>query len=201
MLSIRRLWKRFKFMKHINFMMVFEYADLYKPIEKKFLFRMSKKKYGDKYSRDLLEQYKMYVELFSQSSALQQQSESLFLSVNIAVIGALGYTIIQVDSSFDEYIFITILLIIISLLTMVFCVLWIMKVKLHQIDHFRRFRIIYSIEMKLPLSIYHAEMKLAGSDRFRPYYILAKLTSLFHFSFVFIYLVIFVHALVNLILL
>jgi hypothetical protein len=52
---------------------------------------ITQEEYGDNFKPHLLEQYKLYVEMADRISGRRQSANSFFLSVNTAIIAAVGY--------------------------------------------------------------------------------------------------------------
>ncbi len=149
-----------KYLKKLgNFIMRDNSKDLVKILNEKDLFRTDELKYGSNYRNDLLEQYKMYVELTDRLNGRLQQSNSFFLTLNIAAIGAIGYVHLGHDADSLSTL-VTLSLTIISYLSVIICANWIGSIRLYKNIAVRRFEVIRTIEERLPLALFCTEFKL-----------------------------------------
>ena len=129
--------------------------------DKKHLYKIEESDYSGNYRNDLLEQYKMYVELTDRINERLQRSYYSFLTINSAIVGGLGYFQIYGGSdTADQSAFISIVLAIISYLGTLSCGAWVISIISHRDLYERRLQIINSIEERLPLSLFYAESKL-----------------------------------------
>ena len=147
---------------------------LYELTFEQCLFKMKESKYGDNYTNDILEQYKMYVELTDRINERLQRSDSYYMAINIATIGALGYFHLSPTLKDDVLIFI---LSIISYMAMIFCTSWSISIKSNRDLYRRKILIINSIEGLLPLSLFYTELKLDKGLKYSKPIIRAKLFS------------------------
>lgn len=121
------------------------------------LFKVSKEEYGEKFQDHYLEIYKMYVEATNQISDRRQIANSFFLSINTAIVGLVGY--VRSDSSIKTFLLFHIL---ISIAGMMISYTWYRLILSYQQINSGKFKVIHSIEKKLPLSPYDAEWEKLG---------------------------------------
>ena len=152
------------FSKFINW--IKNRKDLRKLAIEKRLFNTDEDNYGSNYRNDLLEQYKLYVELTDRINERLHQSNSFFLSINLAAVGGLGYVMFGIDSpQIHKHVIIVISLIMFSYLAMIFCGAWVESIRSYSELRERKFKIIDSIEERLPLALFCAESKLLESKK------------------------------------
>ena len=118
------------------------------------LFAVNKKDYGEKYNQHLLEQYKLYVEMADRVSSRRSKANTFFLSANTLLVTAIGI-LAELGSSFVSlnlwWVLVT------SLAGVLFCWTWITIINSYRQLNSGKFRIINTIERKLPLAVYKAE--------------------------------------------
>lgn len=121
------------------------------------LFSCSSKKYGPKYIDHLFEQYKLYVESAEKISDRRHIANTFFLSLHTVLISTIGY--ILGSESFlivgDLIIFAGILL----------AFVWRRLVFSYRQMNTGKFKVIHSIEKRLPLALYSAEWEALGAGK------------------------------------
>ena len=119
------------------------------------LLSLPKDDYGERYQDHVLEIYKLYVQSADNISARRQSANSFFLSVNTAIIGAVGYLSDGIGSFGWA----------VSLAGIVLCVAWYRSVRAYKDLNSGKFKIIHEIETKLPISVYEAEWEAVGRGK------------------------------------
>lgn len=118
------------------------------------LFAVDEKEYGEKYNQHLLEQYKLYVEMADRVSSRRSKANTFFLSVNTLLVTAIGI-LTELGSSFVSlnlwWVLVT------SLAGILFCWTWLNTISSYGQLNSGKFKIINTIEQKLPLAMYKAE--------------------------------------------
>jgi len=118
------------------------------------LFAVDEKVYGEKYRQHLLEQYRLYVEMADEVSSRRSKANTFFLSVNALLVTAIG---ILAELG---YIFVSLTLwwvLVTSVAGILFCWTWLSIICSYRELNSGKFRIINTIEKKLPLAMYKAE--------------------------------------------
>lgn len=108
-----------------------------------------------KYPDHLFDQYKLYIEMTDRISSRRQTTSSFFLSINIALIGFFGYSI--VNGPFPDFFF--------SLITGVgigLNYLWYRFSRSYGVLNTIKFKIINMLEKRLSLNLYDAEWEAIG---------------------------------------
>ena len=118
------------------------------------LFTVKEKDYGENYKQHLLEQYKLYVEMADKISSRRSKANTFFLSVNTLLVTAIGI-LTDLGSSFltlnPFWVLVT------SLAGILFCWTWLSTINSYRQLNSGKFKIINTIERKLPLAMYKAE--------------------------------------------
>jgi hypothetical protein len=118
------------------------------------LFAVDEKSYGEKYNQYLLEQYKLCVEMADRISSRRSKANTFFLSVNTLLVTAIGI-LTELGSSFASlnlwWVVVT------SFAGILFCWTWLSTINSYRQLNSGKFKIINTIEQKLPLAIYKAE--------------------------------------------
>lgn len=109
------------------------------------------------FQRDLLEQYKLCVEMADRISARRAAANTFFMTFNTAVVGALG--------AFFEHIPQTAAIAIYAA-AIGFCVAWIVLLRSYRSLNTAKFKVIGLMEERLPSSpLYAAEWKALGEGK------------------------------------
>ena len=62
------------------------------------LFKIKQEEYGDRYRDDIIELYKLYVEMTDRISQRRDRANQWFLAMNTALISAIVFTITKSDN-------------------------------------------------------------------------------------------------------
>ena len=161
-MSIKEDWK--KILEVSRWVKALNRKGLHELTDEQYLFKTEESEYGGSYRHDLLEQYKMYVELTDRINERLQRFYYSFLTINGAIVGGIGYFQIHNNPELNGA-FVLMLLAIISYLALFFCCAWAISIRTHRDLYERRLKIIESIEEKLPLSLLYAELKLLETGK------------------------------------
>lgn len=104
---------------------------------------------GNFYS-DLLEQYKLYVDMADKVSTRRDAINSFFLVLQSLLVGGIGFCLKELDEK-------NFLPIILSLFGLMFCHKWYKIIKAYRQLNAAKFKIIHMMETKLPARGYDAE--------------------------------------------
>lgn len=119
----------------------------------------SKGSYGDDYSRHLLEQYKLYVDLADRISARRTLANSFFLGANTALITAIS---VMLSEGLLESIYVIATVLAASLLL---CYVWWRILVSYRRLNSGKFQVIHLLEEKLPVAPYAAEWTILGMGK------------------------------------
>ncbi len=116
--------------------------------------------------KDILEMYKMLVEMADRVSQRRQSANSFYLSLNTAIIGGAAY----LSQSAFGYLGISA----VSTAGVAICVLWIRTVVSYKSLNAAKFEVITTLEERLPVSPYKDEWAILNVDgdgkRHRPFH-------------------------------
>ena len=121
---------------------------------------MSKEQYGEKFQDHYLEIYKMYVASTNAISDRREAANSFFLSINTAIVGLVGY--VRSDSSTKTFLLFYLL---VSIAGMLISYTWYRLILSYQQINSGKFKVIRSIEEKLPLSPFDVEWKILDKGK------------------------------------
>ncbi len=111
-------------------------------------------------TEQVLEQYKLYVEMADRISARRQTANSFFLTVNTAIVALLGYLrTVQENSGVGQLFFL------VAAAGMVLAYLWYRTVRSYQNLNSAKFEVIHEIEQALPLRPYDREWEKVGRGK------------------------------------
>ncbi|MGV0981019.1 MAG: RipA family octameric membrane protein [Polynucleobacter sp.] len=115
----------------------------------------------EKWRSDLLEQYKLYVDLADRISARRAASNSYFVSLNTAILGFIGYLTIK-DSS--DYVWA------VAGGGILLSILWESLITSYRSLNSAKFEVIHAVEKKLPANLFREEWRLIGEGKNRVLY-------------------------------
>lgn len=132
------------------------------------LFTAEEKDYGKDYKRHLLEQYSLYVEMADRISQRRSKANTFFLSVNTLLVTAIG-VLSKLESDFE--ILNSWWALTTSLAGILFCWTWLSIINSYRQLNTGKFKVINTIEQKLPLAMYKAEWSYlkpkGGASRYK----------------------------------
>lgn len=124
------------------------------------LFISVSEKYGEKYIEHLLDQYRLYVNAAEKISDRRQKTNEFFLGLNTALIGLLGFMITKTSSTESNLI-----LFIASIAGAIICYLWYRIVVSYKGLNSAKYKVIHTIEERLPLALYDTEWEALGRGK------------------------------------
>ena len=125
------------------------------------LIRKAQETYGDSFSGDLLEQYKLYVQTAENVSARRVASSRYLLTLNAAFIALYGLRSTGFGQSYW-----TLLIPVVGILV---SILWYLIIKSHANLNRVKFDVIYELEQHLPAVMYKYEWYLAEEGKGKAY--------------------------------
>ena len=125
------------------------------------LFNHTEETYGDSFTSDLLEQYKLYVQSAENVSARRVASSRYLLTIN-AALGAL-YGLQAADFGQSYWI------LSVPVIGVLVSVLWYLIIKSHANMNHVKFDVIHKLEEHLPAAIYKYEWELAEEGKGKSY--------------------------------
>lgn len=129
---------------------------------------------------DVLEIYKLLVEMADRVSQRRQSANSFYLTVNTAIIGATAYTTRETEGVSTWAI---------SSAGVAICILWIRAVRSYKSLNSAKFKVITELEQRLPVKAFKNEweiLKDMGRKRHTPFH---KVEVLVPFVFIFVHFV------------
>ena len=125
------------------------------------LVHIAKETYGDTFSTDLLEQYKLYVQSAENVSARRLASSQYLLTLNTALVALYGFQSAGFGKSYW-----TLLVPIIGALV---SLIWFLIIKSHADLNRVKFDLIHELEQHLPAAMYKYEWRLAEGGQGKAY--------------------------------
>lgn len=116
--------------------------------------------YQGDYELHCLDIYKLCVEMADRISARRQTNNSFFLSINTAIVAAVGYVGFGTNKNIGAEFYG-----VIALAGMVLSVLWFYLILSYKNLNTHKFNVILAIEELLPLRPYGAEWDMAGKGK------------------------------------
>ena len=133
-------------------------------IEKK-LFASANRKYGDKYTEHLLEQYKLYIESAERISDRRQKANEFFLGLNTALVALLGFVATKTEQGG-----VAVILTLSAFAGITVCYLWYRIIRSYKGLNGGKFDVIHAIEARLPLALYDTEWEALGRGKNKEIY-------------------------------
>lgn len=131
------------------------------------LFNQTNDSYGDSFTTDLLEQYKLYVKSAENVSARRVASSRYLLTLNTALIALYGFLLANLEQAYWSFP-IPVIGILVSLL-------WYLIIESHADLNEVKFKVIHEMERHLPAVIYAYEWQLAGKGEGKVYRAVTKI--------------------------
>lgn len=108
---------------------------------------LSREDYGDRFNDHLIEIYKLYVDTTERTSNRRQAANAFFLSINTAILGAVGYLNAQnVPLDWTS-----------GIAGVIICITWFRIVRAYKGLNTAKFDVIHDIEKMLPLAVFDYE--------------------------------------------
>ncbi len=111
--------------------------------------------YGPEYRSHCLEMYRIYSEITDNVSNRRQSANTFFLTINTAIIGAVGWLDGR-SVSWDWAI---------SLAAMLICYTWYRLVRSYRDLNSAKFKVLHEMEKELPFSPFDAEWEAVGRGK------------------------------------
>ena len=127
----------------------------------KCLIRAAKEAYGSSFGKDLLEQYKLYVQSAENVSARRVASSRYLLSLNVALAALYGLQSAGFGQSYW--------LLLIPAIGVPVSLLWYLIIKSHANLNRVKFNVIHEFEQHLPVAMYQYEWHLAEEGQGKTY--------------------------------
>jgi hypothetical protein len=112
--------------------------------------------HNDKWYSHLLDQYKMYVEMADRISQRRATANTYFLSLNSAILAFVGYLSVR-ETGDNNWM--------LAIGGIALCVLWQRLIVSYTNLNSAKFKVIHSIEKRLPISPYEAEWMAMGEGK------------------------------------
>lgn len=113
------------------------------------------------YQRDLMEQYRICLEMADRISARRGSANAFFLTFNTAIVGALGAFFGAFSHAVPDMVAVTMFIVAIA-----FCVAWAVLLRSYRNLNTAKFKVIGLLEEKLPASpLYAAEWNALGAGK------------------------------------
>lgn len=117
-------------------------------------------RYGARFQQDLLEEYKLYVEMADQASTRRVQSNHFYISVISTLLG-LNIVLLETNVLSKENSF---LMSILSLLGILLCVIWYVNINSYKQLNSLKFQVIHEMELYLPFPCFAREWNILKVD-------------------------------------
>lgn len=109
------------------------------------------------YENHYLEQYRMYLHIYNSTNDRGNKSNDFFLGLNTAIIGVLGY--LETKNLTDNN---SVIFLFAPFVGIAICYCWYQIIISYKNLNRAKFKVIHSIEEKLPLSLFKTEWELLG---------------------------------------
>lgn len=131
----------------------------------KLLPSVPESEYGTEFRSHLLEQYKLYLSLADKVSERRQTANTFFLTVNSAIIAALGLTFPTDLTYVRQHWFI-----IGGALGTLLCISWMVMLRSYKKLNAAKFLVVHALESSLPVRPYDAEWSALGRGKLNKLY-------------------------------
>lgn len=125
------------------------------------LIHIAKETYGDTFSTDLLEQYKLYVQSAENVSARRLASSQYLLTLNTALVALYGLQSVGFGQNYWT--------LLVPTIGIVVSLLWFLIIKSHADLNRVKFDVIHEFEQHLPAAMYKHEWRLAEEGQGKAY--------------------------------
>lgn len=123
---------------------------------------------ANKYKDQLLEQYKLAVQMADKVSDRRGTANTFFLSLNSFLLTVLG-VLPQLKSNIVEFTIVWIIIVAIAGVT--FCITWFMLIRYYAKLNEAKFAVINKMEEKLPVTMYNTEWKYLGRMKIKTFFV------------------------------
>ncbi len=145
-----------------------------------------KEKNSEGYMDHLLEQYRIYLHIFSSTSDLRHRYNEFFLGLNTAIMGIMGY----IESK--DVVHAPIIFTLVPLVGIAICFSWHRIISSFSQLNRAKFKVIHALEAQLPATLFKTEWHLLGEgkdlSKYRP---LSRIEKNIPVIFIILYIIIF----------
>lgn len=139
----------------------------------------------DPYIDYCLEQYRIYLHIFNSTSDRSQKANEFFLGLNTAIIGILGYVETKVLPHG------TMIFILIPFVGISVSYAWYRIINSYSQLNRAKFKVMHSIEQKIPLALFETEWEILGRGRDAKKYVhFSKIEKDIPLTFIALYIII-----------
>ncbi|MDR3519541.1 MAG: hypothetical protein P4L63_01465 [Candidatus Pacebacteria bacterium] len=143
--------------------------------------------FPERYIDHYLEQYRIYLLIFDNLSDRRQKSNEFFLAINTAIMGIMGYFEIKTISD-SQTIFV-----LVPLVGMAICFCWYRMILSYSQLNRAKFKVIHTLEQKLPAKLFDTEWQILGGGKNRSkYFPLSHAERFIPIIFIVLYIIIFI---------
>ncbi len=122
---------------------------------------MKKEEYGENFHEQLLEQYKLYVEMADRISNRRAQTNRFYISLLSGLLAVLSIVVGRnVFSDFQTIVFMAV-----AILGLALCVLWDVNIRSYRQLNSGKFKVIHEMEQYLPFPCYDKEWEILGKGK------------------------------------
>jgi hypothetical protein len=141
--------------------------------------------HADRYIDHYLEQYRIYLHIFNNTSDRRQKTNEFFLGINTAIMGIMGYFETK-DLNHSPIIFI-----LVPFVGMAICFCWYRLILSYTQLNRAKFKIIHTLEKKLPANLFDSEWQLLGKGKDKSkYYPISHIERFIPITFIILYVII-----------
>lgn len=124
-----------------------------------------KKKYGGDFHKDLLEQYKLYVEMADRISARRAQMNSFYITLLTGLLAFISILGNKDISGFQKANVQVVGILAVSILGMILCLIWYFNIKSYKQLNSGKFKVIGEMEKCMPFPCYDREWAIIKNDK------------------------------------
>ena len=146
-----------------------------------------KENHADRYIDHYLEQYRIYIHVANSGNERRAKSNEFFLAINTAIMGILGY--FEIKGPIET----PVIFMMVPFVGIAICYCWYKIINSYSQLNRTKFKVIHSVEKKLPLSLFETEWELNGRGKDKKKYLpLSSTEKLIPIIFSVLYVLIFV---------
>ena len=146
-----------------------------------------KENHADRYIDHYLEQYRIYIHVANSGNERRAKSNEFFLAINTAIMGILGY--FEIKGPIET----PVIFMMVPFVGIAICYCWYRIINSYKQLNRTKFKVIHSVEKKLPLALFETEWELNGKGKDRKKYLpLSDTEKLIPIIFSVLYVLIFV---------
>lgn len=141
----------------------------------------------DRYLEHYIEQYRLYLHIFNNTSDRRQKTNEFFLGINTAIMGIMGFF------ETKEIPNAPVMFMLIPLVGIAICFCWYrLIISFSQLNR-AKFKIIHTLERKLPAKLFESEWMLLGKGKDNSkYFPISHIERFIPIIFIILYIIIFV---------